>query len=249
MEEASECFYVRIGLRYVKGLRKETALNILAQRSIRPFASIEDLKQRVPELQKDEMRILASIGALNFISCKVRTHRRSALWQVERASRPAGALFEAHLTMEGASSSFLPLDPMNSEERLVADFHGTGLTVGNHPMAQHRAQLNRIGVSPASRLASLSDSSFVRVAGAVIVRQRPGTAKGFVFLSLEDETGIANIIITPQHFEKDHSTVVHNSFLIVEGTLQNQDGVISVRAGNIKPFHLTRMAVPAHDFH
>ena len=249
MEEASECFYVRIGLRYVKGLRKETALNILAQRSIRPFASIEDLKQRVPELQKDEMRILASIGALNFISCKVRTHRRSALWQVERASRPAGALFEAHLTMEGSSSSFLPLDPMNSEERLVADFHGTGLTVGNHPMAQHRAQLNRIGVSPASRLASLSDSSFVRVAGAVIVRQRPGTAKGFVFLSLEDETGIANIIITPQHFEKDHSTIVHNSFLIVEGTLQNQDGVISVRAGNIKPFHLTRAATPAHDFH
>jgi error-prone DNA polymerase len=116
-------------------------------------------------------------------------------------------------------------------------------------MAQHRAQLNRSGVSPASRLASLSDSSFVRVAGAVIVRQRPGTAKGFVFLSLEDETGIANIIITPQHFEKDHSIVVHNSFLIVEGTLQNQDGVISVKARNIKPFHLSRMAVPAHDFH
>jgi len=83
----------------------------------------------------------------------------------------------------------------------------------------------------------------------VIVRQRPGTAKGFVFLSLEDETGIANIIITPQLFEKDHTTVVHNSFLLVEGILQNQDGVISVKAGNIKPFHLTRAAAPAHDFY
>jgi error-prone DNA polymerase len=249
IEETPECFYVRIGLRYVKGLRKETAVQIVTQRNIRPFASIEDLKQRVPQLQKDEMRVLASIGALNFISCKVRTHRRSALWQVERAGRAAGPLFEAHLTMDDSSSSFLPLDPMNNEERLVADFHGTGLTVGNHPMAQHRAQLNRRGVSPASRLASLSDGSFVRVAGAVIVRQRPGTAKGFVFLSLEDETGIANIIITPQHFEKDHTTVVHNPFLLVEGTLQNQDGVISVKAGYIKPFHLTRAAAPAHDFH
>jgi error-prone DNA polymerase len=249
VEEASECFYVRIGLRYVKGLRKETAVNILAQRNIRPFASIEDLKQRVPELQKNEMRVLASIGALNFISSKVRTDRRSALWQVERASRPAGALFKEHLTIDDSSPSFLPLNPMNSEERLIADFHGTGLTVGNHPMAQHRAQLNRSGVSPASRLASLSDGSSVCVAGAVIVRQRPGTAKGFVFLSLEDETGIANIIISPQHFEKDHRTIVHNSFLIVEGSLQNQDGVISVKAGNIKPFYLTRAAAPAHDFH
>jgi error-prone DNA polymerase len=251
IEETPECFYVRVGLRYVKGLRKETALQMVAQRNVQAFASIEDLKQRVPELQKDEMRVLASIGALNFISRKAQIHRRSALWQVERAGRTAGALFEVHLRTDDSDSSslFLPLEPMNDEERLVADFHGTGFTVGNHPMAQHRSQLNRSGVSSASRLTSLRDGSLVRVAGAVIVRQRPGTAKGFVFLSLEDETGIANIIITPQHFEKDHTTVVHNSFLIVEGTLQNQDGVVSVKAGNIKPFHLSRAAAPAHDFH
>ena len=95
----------------------------------------------------------------------------------------------------------------------------------------------------------LRDGSLVRIAGAVIVRQRPGTAKGFVFLSLEDETGVANIIITPQLFEKDHTVVVHNSFLMIEGLLQNQDGVISVKAGNIQPFHLTRAAAPAHNFH
>ncbi len=87
------------------------------------------------------------------------------------------------------------------------------------------------------------------MAGAVIVRQRPGTAKGFVFLSLEDETGVANIIITPQLFEKDHTVVVHNSFLMIEGILQNQDGVVSVKAGIIKPFPLSRAAAPAHDFH
>jgi error-prone DNA polymerase len=251
--ESSENFPVRIGLRYVKGLRKETALQILAQRSVQPFATIEDLKQRVPQLQKDEMRVLAAIGALNFISNKTRIHRRSALWQVERAARPAGELFAERNGNSGPASRFLPSDPMNltpmnNEERLVADFNGTGLTVGHHPMAQHRAELNRSGVSPASRLAALRDGAFVRVAGGVIVRQRPGTAKGFVFLSLEDETGIANIIIQPQLFEKDHTTVVHNSFLLIEGILQNQDGVISVKAGIIKPFHLFRAAAPAHNF-
>jgi error-prone DNA polymerase len=251
IEESAEGLLVRVGLRYVKGLRKETALQILAQRNSQPFTSIEDLKQRVPHLQKDEMRVLASIGALNFISSKARMHRRSALWQVERASRPAGALFEARVRTDDSdrSSLFSPLDPMNDQERLIADFHGTGLTTGHHPMTQHRVHLNRSGVSPASRLGSLRDSSLVRVAGAVIVRQRPGTAKGFVFLSLEDETGVANIIITPQLFERDHTVVVHNSFLMIEGVLQNQDGVISVKAGIIKPFHLTGAAAPAHDFH
>jgi error-prone DNA polymerase len=251
IEESSEGLVVRIGLRYVKSLRKETALQILKQRNIQPFASIEDLKQRVPQLQKDELRVLASVGALNFIFDKTRIHRRSALWQVERAGRVAGALFEENVRSgeSDPASLFSPLDPMNEEERLVADFHGTGLTVGHHPMKQHRAQLNHSGVSPAARLAVLRDGVFVRVAGAVIARQRPGTAKGFVFLSLEDETGIANIIIEPRLFEKDHTTVVHNSFLLIEGILQNQDGVISVKAGNIKPFHLTRAAAPAHDFH
>jgi error-prone DNA polymerase len=251
IEETTEDLLVRVGLRYVKGLRKETALQILEQRNIQPFASIEDLKLRVPQIQKDEMRVLASIGALNFISSKAHIHRRTALWQVERAGRPAGALFAAHVRNGDSdpSSVFSPLDPMNDEERLVADFHGTGLTTGHHPMTQHRSHLNRRGVSPASHLASLRDGSFVRVAGAVIVRQRPGTAKGFVFLSLEDETGIANIIITPQLFEKDHTIVVHNSFLMIAGILQNQDGVISVKAGIIKPFQLTRAAAPAHDFH
>src|SRR5260370_18776024 len=96
IEGSAEGLLVRIGLRYVKGLRKETALQIIAQRNSQPFTSIEDLKQRVPHLQKDDMRLLASIGALNFISSKARMHRRSTLWQVENAGRPPGALFVAH---------------------------------------------------------------------------------------------------------------------------------------------------------
>jgi len=87
------------------------------------------------------------------------------------------------------------------------------------------------------------------VAGAVIARQRPGTAKGFVFLSLEDETGIANAIITPQLFDQDHTVVVHNPFLLIEGRLQNQDNVISVKAERVFPLKLTQAEPESHDFH
>jgi error-prone DNA polymerase len=259
LEESPRGFVVRIGLRYVKTLRKETALQIIEQRTTIPFTSIEDLKQRVPQIQKDELRALASVGALNFISSTAQIHRRTALWQVESASRASGPLFKTRKGMAdpsanavedtGGSELLSPLDPMNRHERLNADVRGTGLTFEHHPMAHHRLRLDREGVVPASRLAALPDGTFVTVAGAVIVRQRPGTAKGFVFLSLEDETGIANIIITPPLFEKEHVTVVHQSFLTITGTLQNQDGVVSVKAGRIEPLFYPLAETLSHDFH
>jgi error-prone DNA polymerase len=251
LEESPHGLLVRIGLRYVKTLRKETALQIVEQRMACPFLSIEDLKRRVPQLQKDELRALASVGALNFISGKSQVHRRTALWQVESASRPSGPLFQARMKIPDTDDSDFvsPLDPMNQEERLHADFHGTGLTLGKHPMAQHRSRLDREGVVPSAKLTSLCDGTFVTVAGSVIARQRPGTAKGFVFLSLEDETGIANIIIAPPLFEREHSTVVRRSFLRISGTLQNQDGVVSLKAGRIEPFDLVQTEMASHDFH
>jgi error-prone DNA polymerase len=251
IEDHSGEMRVRVGLRYVKGLCKETASQIVEERTERPFYSIDDMKQRVPQIRIDELRVLASVGALNFISKEKEIHRRDALWQVERANRSAGPLIalastEAIETGGGHSS---PLKPMTPKERLFADFHGTGLTVGPHPLAQYRAQLAQQGVLPASHLRELADGKLVSVAGAVIVRQRPGTAKGFVFLSLEDETGVANIIITPQLFERDHTVVVHHSFLLIRGALQNQDGVVSVKAGRIEPFKLATAEVQSHDFH
>jgi error-prone DNA polymerase len=116
-------------------------------------------------------------------------------------------------------------------------------------MAYHRAEMKRQGVRSAKELAGLADGTWVRVAGAVIARQRPGTAKGFVFLSLEDETGIANAIITPQLFAKDHAAVVAPSFLLVEGPLQNLDKVTSVKAERVRPLSLTRVETASHDFH
>jgi error-prone DNA polymerase len=119
---------------------------------------------------------------------------------------------------------------MTIEERIIADYDGMGLTIGPHPMALRRQELALRGVLRASDLPSGRHGRRVRVAGAVITRQRPGTAKGFVFLTLEDETGIANIIVRPDVFAEQRRAVVGEPYLIVEGTLQIQEGVTSVKA-------------------
>ena len=137
---------------------------------------------------------------------------------------------------------------MTLEERLVADFRGTGMTAGPHPMAYHRAEMQRQGVRRAVELAELPDGSHVRVAGSVIARQRPGTAKGFVFLSLKDETGIANAIVTPRLFEREYLLLVRAPYLIVEGRLQNLDNTISVKAQRVEALSITRAETASHDF-
>src|SRR5882724_4759344 len=172
-------------------------------------------------------------------------HRRDALWQVERVARPAGELYE-ELHEQDSNS---PLAPMTRPERMDADFRGTGLTIGRHPVAYRRAELSKLGASRAIDLQQLRDGSAVKVGGWVIVRQRPGTAKGFVFLTMEDETGVANIIIIPQLFDKYRLVVVDEPFLLISGTLQNQDNVISVKAKTIRALSFQVAAVSSHDFH
>ncbi|MDQ3175279.1 MAG: error-prone DNA polymerase [Acidobacteriota bacterium] len=263
---------LRLGLRYVKSLSESSGQAIERERKASPFLSFDDLRNRVPELRKDELRKLASVGALNFIQespmsnvqrskSKTRaaeqtldvghwtldkgTNRRDALWQVERVARPAGPLYqELH---EPDSKS--PLAPMTLPEKLDADFRGTGLTIGRHPVAHHRSELNKLGASRAFDIGTMRNGSEVRVAGWVIVRQRPGTAKGFVFLTLEDETGIANIIITPQLFSKNRLVLVDHPFLLIEGTLQNQDHVVSVKAKRVRPLSFKVAGAPSYDFH
>ena len=258
LERNGEGFALRLGLRYVKGLRETIADEIIRERARRSFRTIEDLKLRVSDLQKLELTALAEIGALNFVeSSPKRFHRRDALWQVERAARNAGPLLDyavvgfnpESVSDALAASGNSPLAPMTAEERLVADFRGTGMTVGPHPIAYHRHELQKQGIRSATELHSLADGTPVRIAGSVIARQRPGTAKGFVFLSLEDETGIANAIITPQLFERDHTVVVHHQFLVIEGKLQNQENVISVKAESVRPLDITQAETTSHDFH
>jgi error-prone DNA polymerase len=237
-------FALRLGLCYAHGLRQDTALALIAARAQHAFPSIQDLAMRVPELRKSDLALLAQIGALN--SLGEVAHRRDALWQVEYAGRLAGPLLN-ELPEQTTGSS--PLLQMTIEERLVADFSGTGVTVGKHPMAFHRAELKQIGILAACELARLANGRTVCIAGCVIARQRPGTAKGFVFLSIEDETGIANAIITPAVYEQFRQVVIYEKFVMIEGTLQNQENVISVKAKTIRPLEITKAEVRSHDFH
>jgi error-prone DNA polymerase len=174
-----------------------------------------------------------------------RITRRDALWQVERVARPAGELYEKLHEADGNS----PLAPMTRPERMNADFRGTGLTIGRHPVAYHRAELNKLGACRAIDMQQLRDGSLISVGGWVIVRQRPGTAKGFVFLTMEDETGVANVIITPQLFEKYRLILVDHPFLLITGRLQNQDNVFSVKAQSVRALSFNVAAAPSHDFH
>jgi len=237
-------FALRLGLNYARSLHRTIAQGVLDARSQQKFASIQDLALRVPDLRKSDLALLAKIGALN--SLGEVEHRRDALWQVEYAGRPAGPLLEELPEHEPESS---PLRQMNIEERLVADFSGTGVTVGKHPMAFHRPRLQQMGILSAGELAALPHGRTARIAGCVIARQRPGTAKGFVFLSIEDETGIANAIITPAVYEQFKQVVVYEKFLMVEGELQNQENVISVKAREIRPLAISAAEVRSHDFH
>jgi error-prone DNA polymerase len=160
-------------------------------------------------------------------------------------TRAAGKLYEELLEKDGNS----PLEQMTLTERVDADFRGTGLTIGKHPVAYHRAQLKKLKALRAIDIRKMRDGTFVKVAGWVIVRQRPGTAKGFMFLSLEDETGVSNIIVTPQLFETYRHELVGHPFLLIEGALQNQDNVISVKASHVQPLTFAVAAAPSHDFH
>ncbi|PYN96681.1 MAG: error-prone DNA polymerase [Candidatus Rokuibacteriota bacterium] len=243
---------VRIGLRYVKGLRERAGRALVAARAERPFGSLHDLAVRAG-LDRDELTALAAVGALNALGGT----RRGNLW---RAAVPVpGPLFAdvedgppPHLSSEMSQPNaecLQPIADMTMPERLAADYAGTGLTLGPHPMRLRRSALARAGVLTAADLANGTNGGRVQVAGSVIVRQRPGTAKGFVFLSLEDETGIANVIVTPQLFARHRLPLVAEPFLLVEGILQIQDDVVSVRAQRVSALPgLDHHSVPSHDF-
>jgi error-prone DNA polymerase len=213
------------------------------------FASIEQVARSVG-LRRDEMATLADIGALDAFT----NERRSALWQVEKVVRPAGALFSDPLTTNQPPSTIhqpptdSPLRPMDDHDKLQADYAGTGLTLGPHPMALCRDEMRRKGVLAASDLLSKRGGNRVRVAGMVITRQRPGTAKGFVFLTLEDETGVSNIIVRPDLYDRERSAVVRYPFLMVDGVLQHQDGVVSVKAEHVEGIE-GGASVDAHNFY
>jgi error-prone DNA polymerase len=249
---------LRLGLRYARGLREAVGKRIVEERARAPFASIADLAARAG-LRRDELTALAEIGALTSVPLRPGgplPTRRAALWQAEAASRRGAGLF-AHVepredegkgSPDGLATS--PLPEMDLRDRVAADLRGTGMTVGPHPVALERERLRAMGVHAAGELPLLRNGSRVRAAGLCIVRQRPGTAKGFVFLSLEDETGISNIVVDPPTFEQNRRPILVSSLLVVEGRLEKYDGVTSIKGDRFWGIHEARdYAVQSRDFH
>ena len=210
------------------------------------FRSLDDLITRTG-VRRDELVTLAEIGALNSFGYD----RRTALWQIEWAVKKSGELLKetGDRRPETGEKQEGPLPSMTPVERVIADYQGTGLTIGPHPMTFRRSELAMRGVLRAIDLRRVRDGRRVRVAGAVITRQRPGTAKGFVFLTLEDETGVANVIVRPDLFTEERMTILEQPFLLVEGRLQIQDRVVSVKADRCQGLWTTGPDVESHDFH
>jgi error-prone DNA polymerase len=242
---SSTKFALRLGLRYVRGLQQSAAEALVRERQQAPFASVEDIARRVPQLTRDNLAILASIGALNHLSPTNKLHRRDALWQIEKAVRKTGPLLEGLIALDEAS----PLRPMNIEERLIADYRGTGLTTGHHPMAYRRDVLRARGVKSAIELRHLPHGAEATTAGCVITRQRPGTAKGIIFMTLEDETGTSRVIISPDFYDQNRMVVLNERFVLVSGIVQNQDNIVHLKARSIQPLSISATPTPSHDFH
>ncbi len=272
----------RLGLRFVRGLRREAGEAIEWARGRRPFSNADDLARRC-RLRREELDVLAEIGALASLG----STRRAALWQVAQAARPAGPLFEREAlesptplgpqsdvgaalaaargrgqapplhenrsiprtqdpSREGEGSAS-PLPEMSPYDETLSDYAGTGMTTGPHPLEHLRSSLDRQGVILASDLSHVPNGKRVRTAGAVTVRQRPGTAKGILFLTLEDESGMSQAIVMPDLLQEHRQLIVRSPGLVVEGVLQKRDGTLSVKADRL--WRLPDLAeAPSHDF-
>ncbi|MFL6519206.1 MAG: DNA polymerase III subunit alpha [Chthoniobacterales bacterium] len=229
---------VRLGFCVVNGMRKEHGEALVKEREAAAFQSLDDFKRRV-ELSKEELRTIAELGALNCFA----EHRRSAMWKVEE--QPPEPLFDRH---PSTALGKTPLNAMSMPERVKADYTTMNLTTGPHPMKLLRAQLPDIW--RAGDLRSARHGSTIQIAGNVICRQRPGTAKGFVFVSLEDETGVSNAIVTPDLFERMRLLITEEPFLVIEGVVQNTENVVLIKAEKIRPLaHEQLIGSESHDFH
>jgi error-prone DNA polymerase len=231
---------LRLGLKYIAGLREETGMRIESERRSRPFDSIADLVRRATPNRR-ELDTLAWAGALSAFG----KTRREALWQASATERDPGSLFAG--VNPPPSRSRLP--EMTPIEETHADYATTGVTTGPHVMAHIRERLKARGILSAADLESARNGSLVQVAGLVIVRQRPSTAKGFLFITLEDETGVSNIIVMPDLFHKNRPLLHRAPLLLVEGVLQKRDGTIGIRGRRFAEIKLNAPLPSSHDFH
>ncbi|MGC2305466.1 error-prone DNA polymerase [Candidatus Binatus sp.] len=231
---------MRMGLRYVSGLREEVGLRIESERARRQFDSIADFTARVGPNRR-EIDALAYAGAFASFGLA----RRDAMWNAAAVERDPASLLAGVKPRDGE----VPLESMTMIDETLADYAATGLTAGPHLITYLRGDLNARGILSADDLTRAKHQSWVKTAGVVIVRQRPGTAKGFLFITLEDETGISNLIVTPDLFQQNRLLLRSAGILLAEGVLQQVDGVTAIRARRFEEIKIPGTVPPSHDFH
>lgn len=255
---------VRVGLKYVRGLRQETGEAIVIEREVNgPYTSVADLIDRVPIINKREIRVLSIAGALNFENT---VHRREALWQSELAIQPQGELFRnteygvrnseiknddtlSHSSIDPDSSFSIHnssfLKRMEGLQLVEADLKKTGISIGKHPMAFIRDELTRRRILSASESLNLRKGQIALVAGAVIIRQRPMTANNVVFITLEDETGHSNFVVMPDKFEEYRSVINQSDYLVIKGIFEERG---MLKALSFKTLEGFTAEVVSHNF-
>ncbi|HQZ83154.1 MAG TPA: error-prone DNA polymerase [Pyrinomonadaceae bacterium] len=249
VEEVDGEKQVRVGLRFVRGLREAVGRILVEERERSGnFADLADLLRRVPELNKREMRALSFSGALNFENS---VHRRESLWQSELELRPTGELFSttsecrSPRVSKGDTPDTPFLQRLEGIDLVAADLKKTGISIGRHPMAFVRERLNTRGILTAEQTRDLRRGDVVSVAGAVIIRQRPMTAKNVVFVTLEDETGFSNFVVMPDVFESNREVINRSDFLIIRGVFEERG---MLKALYFSPLSGISTEVVSHDF-
>jgi error-prone DNA polymerase len=224
--------HVRLGLEYVKHVGEEEAVAIVAERERGgPYRSFDDLARRVA-LKEEALRSLALVGAFDALG----EPRRALLWRARDAHRTSPAFARPTLAFPTTAAPSLPA--LTAAEVTALDYRITGVPTGPQVMAFYREELDRRGVLRSIDLARTTHGRVVQVSGAIVVKQHPETAKGHVFLSLEDEVGIANVIVRPATYKVCKAVIDTSPAVVVEGTLQHVDGVVSVLARRVEPVHL-----------
>jgi len=230
-----------LGLRLVKGLSRQGAESIVAARLEKPFADAADLIART-QLDRRDAEALAAADALHGLA----GHRHRAFWDMS-AHEPPTPLFGQPAFDEGEPL----LRPPREGENIVADYASTGLTLRRHPLSLLRSRLTARRLLSAAELHALGHGRFARTAGLVICRQRPMTASGVIFLTLEDETGQTNVIVWPSLVQRQRRVLLHAGLLAVHGTVQEEDGVLHLIARCLEDLShwLGHLSVPCRDFH
>ncbi|MBM4385030.1 MAG: error-prone DNA polymerase [Deltaproteobacteria bacterium] len=243
--ERGDTLATRLGLKFVRGLSAETGARIVAERAAAPFGSLADFAQRAAP-KRNEIEALAESGALAALDSHA-SERRAALWQVTALERERTSLFGGVSPPDAERE--VPLEALSPLETTLADYRTTGLTTGPHVMAHLREQLRARGVLATAELRRVPNGKLVRTAGHVIVRQRPGSAKGFCFVTLEDETGTTNGVFTPDQFEKLRGPLHASPLIEIAGPIQNVDGVIHVRVREVIALDGSEFVPESHDYH